>query len=70
MAQTKKKTSSKTTKKSTAAKTTRKAATRTANKRGSKEISNTERMHVYIVTALSFIAVILLCADAAMINLS
>ena len=64
MAQAKKKTATKTAKKTTAKSGARKkAATRTAK---SKSISNSERMHVYIVTVMSMIAVILLCADVAM----
>ena len=64
MAQAKKKTATKTAKKTTAKSGVRKkAATRTAK---TKSISNIERMHVYIVTVMSMIAVILLCADVAM----
>lgn len=57
-------------KRTVAAKTHRKAASRTCCKKCSKGISNTERTHVYIVTALSFAAVILLCADAAIMIVS
>lgn len=64
MAQAKKKTATKTTKKTTAKSGARKkTVTRTAK---AKDISNSERMHVYIVTVMSMIAVILLCADVAM----
>ena len=66
MAQAKKKTATKTAKKTTARKTTqsrKKACTRTTKCKG---ISNKERMHIYIVTAMAMIAAILLCADAAM----
>ena len=64
MAQAKKKTATKTAKKTTAKSGARKkASTRTAKAKG---ISNKERMHVYIVTIMSIIAVILLCADVAM----
>ena len=63
MAQAKKKTSTKTAKKSTARKTGSRANTRTTKY---KSISNKERIHIYIVTAMSMIAAILLCADVAM----
>ena len=66
MPQTKKKKSTKTAKRvATATKTRKKACCRTNCRKG-KELSNTERMHVYVVTALSITAAILLCADAAM----
>ena len=70
MPTTKKKKTTKTAKGKTAAKTTKKACTRTCCKKGNKDITNTERWHVYIVTALSFIAAILLCADVAIMNVS
>ncbi len=63
MAQAKKKKSTKTTKKSTARKTGSRANTRSNKCKG---ISNKERMHIYIVTAMSMIAAIMLCADIAM----
>ena len=63
MVQSKKKQSTKTTKKTTARKTGSRANTR-ANK--CKGISNKERMHIYVVTAMGMIAAILLCADVAM----
>lgn len=65
MAQAKRKTATKTAKKTTAKKTQcrKKTCCRTAKKQG---ITNQERMHVYIVTAMAMIAGILLCADAAM----
>ena len=64
MAQAKKKTAPKTAKKTTAKSGARKkTVTRTAKAKG---ISNSERMHVYIVTVMSMIAAILLCADVAM----
>ena len=62
MAQAKKKSSTKTTKKTTGG-ARKKSCTRTAKCKG---ISNKERMHIYIVTAMSMIAAILLCADVAM----
>ena len=64
MAQAKRKTATKTAKKATAKKTQcrKQACTRTA-KRG---VSQQEKMHVYIVTAMAIIAGVLLCADAAM----
>lgn len=63
MAQAKKKKSTKTAKKTTARKTGSRANTRSTKCKG---ISNKERMHIYIVTAMSMIAAILLCADVAM----
>ena len=63
MAQTKKKTSTKTKKSSSQRKTGSRTNTRTAKKR---DISNQERMHVCLVSAMAIIAGILLCADAAM----
>ena len=65
MAQAKRKTATKTAKKTTAKKTQcrKKACCRTAKQKG---ISNQERMHIYIVTAMAMVAGILLCADAAM----
>ena len=66
MAQTKKKQSTKTAKKTTArGNTTRKkSCNRTCKK---QQISQAEKYHVYAVTAMSMIAGILLCADAAML---
>ncbi len=61
MAQTKKKTATKTAKKTTCNKCRKKACART-----NKGISNKERMHIYIITAMGMIAGILLCANAAM----
>ena len=65
MATAKKKTATRTAKKTTAKKSTcrKKSCCRTAKY---KSVSNQERMHIYIVTALSMIAGILLCADVAM----
>lgn len=65
---TKTKKSTKTAKGKVATKTHKKACTKTCCKKGSKELSNTERMHIYIVTALSFIAAILLCMDIVFVN--
>lgn len=64
MAQAKKKTATKTAKKTTA-KTggQRKAATRATK---CKDITNKERVHVYIITAMSMLAGILLFANAVM----
>ena len=58
MAQAKKKTATRTAKKTTAtrAKTTKQAC---------KHISNADRLHVYIITAMGMVAGILLCIDAA-----
>ena len=61
MAQAKKKTSTKTAKKTTARKTGSKANTKY------KRVSSKERMHIYVVTAMSMLAGILLCADIAML---
>lgn len=64
MAQAKKKQSTKTAKKATAKGNVarKKTCTRTCK----KQISKSEKMHVYIVTAMSMIAAILLCANVAM----
>ena len=65
MAQAKKKTSTKTAKKSSASQDARrKACSRTMKNKG---ISNQERMHLYVILAMSMIAGILLCADIAMV---
>lgn len=63
MAQAKKKQSTKTSKKAPAKKAGSRANTKSCK---CKDISNKERMHIYIVTAMSLVAGILLCADAAM----
>ncbi len=63
MAQAKKKTATRTKKAGAQRKTGSRANTRTAKK---QQISQSERMHVYIVTAMAMIAGILLCANAAM----
>ena len=64
MAQARKKTATRTAKKGAArGQARKKAATRTAKKR---QITQQERMHVYVVTAMAMIAGILLCANAAM----
>ncbi|MDO4526833.1 MAG: hypothetical protein Q4B87_01950 [Candidatus Saccharibacteria bacterium] len=72
MAQTKRKTSTRTAKKTTSASRTHKrVASRTCCKKGSyKSVSGRERMHLFIVTALSIIAGILLCTDAVIINMA
>ena len=64
MAQAKKKTATKTAKKTTTKKTQcrKQACTRTAK----KGVSQEEKMHIYIITAMAIIAGVLLCADAAM----
>ena len=65
MAQAKKKTSTKTAKKSRASQGAhRKSCSKTMKSKG---ISNQERMHLFIVLAMSMIACILLCADIAMV---
>ena len=64
MAQTKKKTATKTAKKTTnRAQSRKKTCTRTAKCKG---ISNRERMHIYAVTVMSMIVAMLLCANVAM----
>jgi hypothetical protein len=64
MAQAKKKTTTKTAKKAGASQGAhRKAANRTTKYR---QISEKERMHLFLVIAMSMIAGILLCADVAM----
>lgn len=65
MAQARKKQATKTAKKPCAKKNCahKKACTKTCK----KQQNRAEKMHVYIVTAMSMIAGILLCADAAML---
>lgn len=70
MPTTKKKKSTKTAKSKVINKTHKKAASKTCCKKCPKELTNAERMHIYIVTALGFITAILLCMDVAMINVS
>lgn len=65
MAQAKKKTATKTAKKpaARARQSSKRVSTRTAKR---QEISSQEKMHVYLVTAMSIVAGILLFANAAM----
>lgn len=65
MAQAKKKQSTKTAKKTTAKGNTthKKACNKTCKK---QQISQSDKIHVYIVTAMSMIAAVLLCANVAM----
>ena len=65
MATAKRKTATKTAKKTPARKTTtrKKSCSRTTK---CKDITNVDRMHVYLVTAMAIIAGVLLCTDAAM----
>ena len=65
MAQAKKKTATKTAKKpaARARQSSKRVAPRTAKR---QEISSQEKMHVYLVTAMSIVAGILLFANAAM----
>lgn len=58
------------TKKKKSTKTANKKTTTRTHKKACKQISNAERMHVYIVTALGIIAAILLSMDVAMVNIS
>ena len=69
MAQAKRKTATKTANKPAAKKPAcrKKACCRTAK---CKDITNKERMHIYIVTTMAIIAGILLCADTAMVIVS
>ena len=66
MATAKRKTATKTAKKTTAKRTTtrKKSCSRTTKCR---EITNRERMHIYLVTAMAIIAGVLLCTDAVMV---
>ena len=67
MPQAKKKKSTKTAKKvTTAAKTHKKAASRSCSK--CEKISPRERMHIYIIIALSITTGFLLCIDAVMMS--
>ena len=63
MAQAKKKTATRTRKAAPQRKAGSRANTRTAKK---QQITRSEKMHIYIVTAMAMIAGILLCANAAM----
>lgn len=62
MAQSKKKTATKTKKTAVRNQSQKKAATRTTK----CKVNGQEKMHVYIVTVMSMVAAILLCANAAM----
>ena len=64
MAQAKRKTATRTKKKTTARKAKSCASRKTCSRQAT--ISNAERMHIYIITAMSMITLILLCADIAM----
>ncbi|MBR3052486.1 hypothetical protein IKG60_02605 [Candidatus Saccharibacteria bacterium] len=66
MAQTKRKTATKTAKKTTAKRTQcrKKTCCRAAKKQ--QGVTNEERMHIFFVTAMALVAGALLCADAAM----
>lgn len=70
MPTTKKKKSTKTANKKVATRTHKKACAKTCCKKSCKQLSNTDRMHIYIVTALGIITAILLCADVAMVNVA
>ena len=64
MAQAKKKQSTKTAKKcTTCTQARRKTACKTRKSCG---VSRQEKMHIYVITAMSLVAGILLCANAAM----
>lgn len=68
MAQAKKKQSTKTAKKTTAKKSCQKStcARSQAAKRTNCKCDNRERNHIYLITAMSMIVAILLCANVAM----
>ena len=63
MAKAKKQTATKTKKSTAKSGARKKCSTRTTKY---QRVSSKERMHIYIVTAMSMIAAILLCADVAM----
>ena len=63
MAQAKKKTATKTAKKTTRPQARKKACAKTAKQ---CKCNKTEKIHVYVVTAMGIVTAILLCANAAM----
>ncbi|MBQ3352927.1 hypothetical protein IJG89_01070 [Candidatus Saccharibacteria bacterium] len=63
MAQAKRKTATRTKKATQQRKTGSRANTRTAKK---QQITQSEKIHVYIITAMAIVAGVLLCANAAM----
>lgn len=63
MAQAKRKTATRTKKTTQQRKTGSRANTRTAKK---QQITQSEKIHVYIITAMAIVAGVLLCANAAM----
>ena len=65
MPQAKKKQSTKTAKKTTARAAKSKVAKKTCKTTRASKGNNAEKWHIYIMTALSMVAAILLCADAA-----
>ena len=65
MPQAKKKQSTKTAKKTVSRAAKSKATKRTAKSSRASKGSSTEKWHIYIMTALSMVTAILLCADAA-----
>ena len=65
MPQAKKKTVTKTAAKKTARPAKKVATKKTTKKACAKGISNAERWHIYIVTALSMVTLILLCTNIA-----
>ena len=66
MAQAKRKTATKTAKKSSARQQQARKRTSTRTCKKYQSVSSQEKMHIYIVTGMSIIAGILLCANAAM----
>ena len=64
MAQAKRKTATRTKKQTGARKAKSTASRKTCAKKSM--LNNTDRMHIYIVTAMSMVTLILLCADIAM----
>ena len=63
MAQAKRKTATRNKKATQQRKTGSRANTRTAKK---QQITQSEKIHVYIITAMAIVAGVLLCANAAM----
>ena len=70
MAQAKKKQSTKTAKKSTGASQSRRKPCNKCSSPSKQQISNRDRNHVYAVTAMSLLAGILLCANAAIMMMA
>lgn len=67
MPQAKKKTATKTAKKTTAKKCAQRS-THAAAARHTQKVSNADRNHIYLITAMSIITAVLLCANIAMMT--